>query len=219
MLFCPNCDNVLDISKNQLKQKLSVNFDQETPSTVSDTNSTDSSTSTDTDQNEKNNDKLIADVIEDLLNNNVISDTTFNEIKMDQIIKHKSYQQLDKKQKALVQSKISSYLDKIDDATSAYYVCNNCSYSEIIPSGTVLISKMSGNTSSNNYVNYDKLKNRMYSKILPFTRNYICTNADCPTLSTDSKIKKEKEAVFYRIPGSMQAWYTCNVCGSYWKGS
>ena len=38
MLFCPNCDNILNISKNPPKNKqLSAQLDMNTPNTISDT--------------------------------------------------------------------------------------------------------------------------------------------------------------------------------------
>jgi hypothetical protein len=237
--YCPNCNNILDISKNPPKNKShgtqhtdkknSID-DIPTPTTVSDledsddTDSGDSLDGTDSinteerekEQLEKENaetDKLIEDVIDKLSKGEVVSDSMLIDVRMDQVIKHKSYQKLDKKLKAQIQSKLSTYTDKIDDSISAYYSCKNCLYSKIIDPETLIISRINGN-SSNNYINLDKLKNRIHSKILPVSRNYICVNKKCPT----NEKGETKEAVFFRISGSLQVWYTCKVCESYWKG-
>lgn len=212
--FCPNCNNILDISKNPPKYKNIHHEKPEqtenvpTPSTMSDVNDIESETKI-----EETEDKLYMDVINKLNNDEEIPDSMLSEIKMDQLIKNKLYQQLDKKTKSQFQAKLMSYNDKVDDAVSAYYYCKNCMYFKTIEAGSLIISRTNG-VSSNNYMNLDRLKNRIYSKILPITRDYICINEKCPTNTKN----ETKEAVFFRVSGSMQVWYTCKLCNYYWKG-
>jgi len=210
MLFCPNCDNILNISKNPPKgNKLPVQLDLGTPDNV-----TDSEDATKSEKPEAND--AIEEIINTLANDENVTDSVLSELKIEQITKHKSYQKLDKKKKTQILAKLTPFYEKIDDAVGAYYSCKNCMYSRAIEPGSLIVSRMNGNTSVG-YMNLERLENRKYSKILPLTRNYICNNKKCPTNETGSN-RKPKEAVFFRINGSMQAWYTCTLCGSYWKG-
>jgi len=218
MLFCPNCDNILNISKNPPKSSnLGVIGNLSTPDTIS--NSSDS----DMDIEKENDDKqieLFEQTITKLLAGEIIPDSTLSEINFIQLTKNKTYQKLDKKQKSLIQSKLSSYIEKMDDATNAYYFCKNCLYSKIIDAGSLIVTRAAGggaDTTVTKYVNFNKLRNRIYNKSLPITRNYICINDKCDTNKTD-KLRKDKEAVFYRLGTSIQVWYTCKVCGNSWQG-
>jgi hypothetical protein len=78
---------------------------------------------------------------------------------------------------------------------------------------TLILNKL-GFGISNSYINYDKIKNRVYGKIYPITRDYNCVNMECKTYKG-----QPKEAIFYKLYGNMQVWYTCRVCQAYWKGT
>jgi len=210
MLFCPNCNNILDISKNPPKAHQQTPVDIMTPNTVSHSDADD--------DKEQNNKSLMGpeSIINKIINDEHIDDDIFNTIKMDFIVKSEMYQKLDKKSKSKIQSKISSLLEKMDESTGAYYFCKNCMYSKSIEPGALIVSRVNAGASTD-YINYDKLKNRAKSKILPITRNYICINEKCDT-NKKGKDRKQKEAVFYRVGNSIQVWYTCKICGSYWKG-
>jgi hypothetical protein len=217
--FCPHCDNILDISKTPPKVKITQvkNDDIDaTPTTVSDTNtdSSDSESSDDDMRELEEQNKLVESIIEKITAGEDITESMLNNIKIDQITKNKLYVKLDKKTKAKVQEKLNLHIEKLDDATSAYYTCKNCLYSETIHPETLIISRASG-VESNTYINLDKLMNRIHSKILPVTRDYICINDKCAT----NEKNETKEAVFFRLVGSLQVWYACKVCKSYWKGS
>jgi len=147
MSFCPNCDNILDISKTQTQQ---VKINEKTPTSLSNESSSENEELT------KQSEKIIG----------------------------------------------------------GFYICKNCLYSEPIESGTLIFNKISLRT-SNKYVNIDKLKNKSYMNVLPYTRNYECINKKCESYKDPSK----REAVFYRLQNSTQVYYTCNVCQSYWKGN
>lgn len=214
MLFCPNCENILNISKNPPKNKQqSSQLNIHTPESVSED---DDKNENEEDIKEEVKNDNIEEIINKLANEEIVPDSVLNEIKMEQITKHKTYQKLEKKKKTQILSKLTTFYEKMEDAVGAYYTCKNCMYSEAIEPGTLIVSRINTGTSTN-YINLDKLENRKNSKILPITRNYICNNKKCPTNDTGPN-KKSKEAVFYRVNGNMQAWYTCRVCGSYWKG-
>ena len=205
MLFCPHCDNILNISKNPPKnnQKV-VEIDQNIESDFDDKNN-----------DQENNDKQIENIINKLEKDENI-DSLLNDFRLEQIIKHKYFQKLDKKTKSQMLTKLTNFYEKVDDAVGAYYFCKICLYSKAIEPGSLIVSRINTGTSAN-YINPERLENRKHSKILPMTRNYICSNKKCPTNLTGVD-KQPKEAVFFRVIGSMQAWYTCKPCGNYWKG-
>ena len=212
MLFCPNCDNILNISKNPPKNKqLSNQLDLGTPDNITDSEDDEKSEKVEKVAVEAND--AIEEIINMLANSENITDSVLSDLKMEQITKHKTYQKLDKKKKTQILAKLIPFYEKIEDAVGAYYSCKNCMYSKAIEPGSLIVSRMNGNTSTG-YMNLDRLENRKYSKILPLTRNYICNNKKCPTNETGPN-RKPKEAVFIRIKVNMQAWYTCTLCGRY----
>lgn len=206
MLYCPHCHNILDVSKNPPTNNPSSNqqLGAYTPTTVSEDDIVQGNS--------------VDDIIEKILNDSEITNQMVSNIRLDQITKSEKYKALGKKQKSLIQNKYAEIVDKISDSVNAFYFCRNCMYSEPITSGALVISRISGKSSSN-YVNVEKFKNKIHSQILPYTRNYICINENCDTNHKDPKKRKIKEAVFYRVGNSMQVAYTCSVCNSYWNGS
>lgn len=206
MLFCPNCNNVLDVSKTSFKTQKNNPLQDETPTTVT----TESEVKSETE-----NEDVIDQIINDLIDSKDVDEKVIQNYKMDDFVKHASYVKLDKKTKLSVQNKLSVYFGKIDDSISAYYVCKNCSYSKGIISGSLVMSKTGDeNSFEMDYMNYDKLKNKVYNKALPITKNYICINEKCESHKNIDK----REAVFYRIGTSLQVWYTCKTCLNFWKG-
>jgi rubrerythrin len=209
VLFCPNCVNILDVSKNP-----------PTSNTISSNQQLNAITPTSVSEDDVVGDKptFVDEIVNKLINNEDVTNSMISTVRLDQIIKSLTYQQLNKKQKSMIQNKYAELLDKISESVNAYYFCKNCMYSEPINSGALVISRIGSETSAN-YVNLERFKNKRYSHILPFTRNYICINDACETNHTDPKKRKVKEAVFYRVGTSMQVSYTCTVCGNYWNGS
>jgi hypothetical protein len=56
---------------------------------------------------------------------------------------------------------------------------------------------------------------KLYDPTLPRTKDYICTNSECPThLKTFDQT--QKEAVFYRAEGSYHLKYACLCCKTNW---
>lgn len=216
--FCPNCNNILNITKNPPKKKQTAQIQQivDTPDTISDTMSMNSEDEQkDEAQTEINNDsETIEMLLKKLENNEKISVNDFGDLRFEQFTKHKYYTKLDKKTKSIVQAKLISHYEKLEDNTSAYYSCVICSYSKPIEPGTLILTKISTGITGT-YMNYDKLKNRVHNKMLGYSRNYICSNDKCVSHNDHSK----REAVIYRIGStSTQAWYTCCACQAYWKG-
>lgn len=210
--FCPNCDNILDIGKNPPKHTLKT-ISTDTPTYVSDS--------------EDNSDDIIDNILLKIINNDesvkVSMLSQFNDDKktVKKLFTSKQkYKDLDKKMKSSVDKQIDDLLDKkfeLDEKTSnsvvAYYICKKCYYSKKIDEKTLITSRTS-DESSDSYLNLNKFKNAIYNKTLPLTRRYICVNKSCVSHNDPEK----REAVFYRIGKSLQVWYTCVACQSYWKG-
>lgn len=219
--FCPTCNNLLNITKDPPKNKQVAGpvVNLETPNTVS----ADDDQQSDDDNIDVDVGVDVVDAISDstkieqlinkLANNENIVESELGDFKLEQFVKHKTYQKLEKKIKQSVQIKLTTFFEKLEDATSAYYHCRTCSYAKPIDAGMLVASRM-GSGSTNMYMNMDKLKNRVYNSINAYTRNYICTNKNCVSHNDHSK----REAVMFRIGGSVQIWYTCCACSSSWKG-
>lgn len=216
--FCPNCNNILNITKNAPKKKQTINVQQliDTPDTISETMSSDNDNNNIQNSNENinlNEEKIIENLLKKLESGEKLSDTDIGDLRLEQFTKHKYYTKLDKKTKTSIQSKLIEYFEKVEDNTSAYYSCMVCSYSKPIEPGTLILTKIS-NGIIGSYMNYDKLKNRVHNKMLGYSRDYICYNEKCASHKDHTK----REAVIYRIGSNMQAWYTCCECQTYWKG-
>jgi hypothetical protein len=190
-IFCPECDDILDISRVPPKKIYNIDV---SPSSVS----------------EEEEDKIgtiISKLLKEKTDNDV--DDLIENVKIEQITSHSLYQKLDKTKKANVSEKLEKLFAKTDISTQAFYVCKTCSWSQKIKPKTQILSKM-GNKSQKSYLNLDKYQNMADSKILPRSRNYICPNEDCPGIEDPIK----HEAVFYRIDGTMDTMYTCCACKS-----
>jgi hypothetical protein len=215
--FCPNCNNILNITKtNTNKNKIGA-MEVDTPNTISDTEEDDDEDMESKKDNSNEVDVVVFDavdnLIEKIINGTEISEVDLVDLKYEQIIRHKSYVKLDKKTKMNIQTKLVTFFEKIEDSTSAYYHCVICSYTKAIEPKTIVSSRI-GTNSTEMYINIDKLQNKTNHSILPRTRNYICINNKCESHNNHEK----REAVMYRIGSGVQVWYTCCECKSYWKG-
>lgn len=186
-IFCPDCDSILDISKTTTKKVIDLD---ETPSSVSEEGE---------DKIEKIINKILAEEdVEKLIEN----------IKTDKIVNSEVYKKLDKNKKHIINEKLEGLSEKtIDSSLLSYYSCKSCGWSQKIKPGTQILTKTGGDSQSS-YMNTQRYKNKIYSKVLPFTRNYICPNKNCP----GNKDKEKHEAVMYRINDTMRTMYTCCAC-------
>jgi hypothetical protein len=188
-IFCPECDSILDISRTQTKKTFDLD---NTPSSVS----------------EDGDDKIIK-IINNILKNENIEEILSN-LKFEQITNHEYFKKLDKTKKQTITNILEKYTEHIltsDATTHAFYFCKTCSWSQKIKPGTQILTKI-GTNSQGTYLNLDKYMNKIYSKVLPFTRNYICPNNECP----GNKEPKKHEAVMYRVNDTMKTMYTCCAC-------
>jgi hypothetical protein len=189
-IFCPECDSVLDISRTSIKKIYDI----------------DASASASEDNIDH-----IEILINKLLKNENI-DGMIDNIKSEQITSHNAFKNLDKAKKDKVLQNIDKALVKIDISAQAFHFCKTCSWTQKIKSGTQILSKIGGGGQSS-YLNIDKYKNKINSNILPFTRNFVCTNKDC----LGNKDPEKHEAVFFRVNNTMNTMYVCRACKSIWN--
>lgn len=211
MKFCPNCNNLLNISKAPpvaRNMDTEIDTDADTDITITD-NDTDVGTDT-----KKNIDTIgnLIDLLSDPEKINQVDSDDITVHKIEQITKHKKFAELDKKTKMNILMKITPYYEKIEDSNNAFYACKNCLFSKPIDAGSLIMTKKN-NDFDNTYVNIDKLRNRLNSDVLPLTRNYVCHNNKCETHTG----KVPREAVFFRTNGNAQVWFICKVCKTLWK--
>jgi len=154
------------------------------------------------------NDKIIR--IINMFKNNI--DISNEKIDYDQLIKHPNYTSLkDKEKKDL--TKIIKSIE--DESLLAFMICKNCSYFEKMTKRTIVLNKMSINSSSGSALNdYSKYKYMRYDNTLPHTRDYICKNKDCKT-HKDSSLKDVKW--FRPNQSSYETFYICCECGIVWN--
>ncbi len=200
MKFCPKCDNIMDISRTAPKASFGTD-----PTTLSNTTT---EKQTETDKNKEDNDNIIKVI--NMFKNGI--DLTSEKIDYEQLIKHKEYLALkDKEKKELV--KIVKSIE--DEGLSAFMICKNCSYFEKLVHRTMVLNKMSKNSSDSSEQNdYSKYKFMRYDNTLPHTRDYVCKNKDCKT----HKDHTLKDAKWFRPnQSSYETFYVCCECGFVWN--
>jgi hypothetical protein len=195
MKYCPKCDNIMDISRTAPKLQLEPNH-----TTLS---STDKSINIDVEHTTK--------IINMYLNDIDISTEL---VDIQQLQKNPEFTKLkDKDKKNLLKILKASE----EDVSSAYMICNNCSYFEKMTKRTMVLNKMGQNSSSEqSNIDYSKYKYIKYIDVLPHTRDYVCKNKDCQT----HKNYKLKDAKWFRpVQDSYQTYYICCVCDTIWNNS
>ena len=195
MQFCPKCDNIMDISRSAPKSSFASD-----PTSLSNT-TTEKPVVVDNNEITK---------IINMFKNGI--DITNEKVDFDQLVKHSEFTSLkDKDKKEL--TKIIKSIE--DEALTAYLMCKNCSYFEKLTSRTMVLNKMSTNSSTNSELtDYSKYKYMRYDNTLPHTRDYICKNKDCKT----HKDHTLKDAKWFRPnQNNYETYYVCCECGIVWN--
>lgn len=90
--------------------------------------------------------------------------------------------------------------------------CPNCSFSQEITPGTLILSRVSTKMSSQFNDNFS-YKDCIYDATLPRTRAYVCPNQNCES----QKNHEKREAVFFKpSPQSYNLKYVCATCQEEW---
>jgi hypothetical protein len=189
MYFCPNCNNVFDITRN-----LSQSGGE--PS----------------DSQHGGNDNII----NKLLNNEPLSSDDLESITLDDLAKSSGYKKLKNKQREYVYNKFNDSLplekkkslgtapDKI--ITKDLFVCNNCGFKKKIEPETLIFNRVSSDVAQS-YTASD-IKDMGHSDILNRTRKYKCPNSKCESHTDPQK----REAVYFRLNNTFKIKYICQTC-------
>ena len=201
MYFCPNCNNVFNITKDSTQTGGENEISDNSETTISSVSLTDE-------------EKFMSK----LLSNDHITDKDINKISLDDLVQSTAYKKLKQKQKEIIYNKVQDLLpnDKKrlfnekpnKNIEKAYFICNNCGYRKPIENGTLIFSKVSSDISQS--YSPVQVENMKYSDILPRTRKYICPNTKCE--SHDDLTKRE--AVFFRLNNTFRIRHICQACDS-----
>lgn len=192
MYFCPNCNNVFDITKNP----------HATEAKESDQKGGER--------------KDYTSIIDKILNKKEVTKSDIEKFDLEQLIKEPTYKKLKQEQKELVYNKIKellpidkSSMQKEGPVDKAYFICKNCGFLKPIDDGTLIFSRVSSDISQS-YTSTDQasLTAMSNSDILPRTRKYVCTNASCISHTDPTK----REACFFRMNNSYKIKYICLAC-------
>jgi len=222
MFFCPNCNNLFDITRSVAT----------TPVTTTET-VTENKQEGGANENVPHIDDVeeirtaqeiihhggalkLPDIINKIIKKEDIGAADVIDIDMDELKNSDGYKKLSTHDKENVfntiqhllpaDKKIVTLTDNEENEHMAYFICNNCGYHMKIDSGTLIFSKTS-EAITETYVSSGS-SDIINSKILPHTRNYICSNKTCLTHKEPAK----KDAVFYRLNNSYIIRYVCTIC-------
>lgn len=210
MYFCPNCNNVFDITKSSSQAGGNISSDESEILTTSSDSFKMIGSGSDSDYE---------NIIKKLVNREEIVENDLIKISLDELIKSTSYKKLNSKQREFVYNHIQDLLPlekkKIikedigkQSSEKAYFICKNCGYMRPIEESTLIFSRVSSDIAQS-YTTSD-FKDMAYSDILPRTRKYLCANDKC--ISHKDPIKRE--AVYFRLNNSFKVKYICLACGT-----
>lgn len=190
MFFCPNCNNIFNITSLSKDNKL------EGGAKLVDYN----------------------DLIKKILSKAIIDESQIQDLSIENLLKQETYNNLKSTYKEYVYNKVME-LTKVQENKlknteikesndEVYFICNNCGTTKRVKENTLIFSKVS-NDISQSYVATD-LSDMQYSDILPITRIYICPNVDCES----HKNLEKREAKFFRLNNSFRLKYICLACNT-----
>ena len=190
MQFCPKCDNIMDIGKSVQRAILSV----ATPDTIS----------SETPENQ------ISKLIELYKNK---EDITNFKIDLKQLTSNNEFNKLKEADRNEIIKALKS--SDIDESSSAFNICKNCSYSERLVGQTLVLSRMNIESSMSGITDLSKYKYMVHDMTLPSTRDYICKNDKCAS----HKDYSQREAKWFRPQMNYSTYYACVSCESIWNVS
>jgi hypothetical protein len=195
-IFCENCDNILDISRFNVKN--GDTLDSETPKNLS------SNQNSDEDVNYESFLKKIED-------GEKLSNDDLKSINIKEMVNNDYYKKMSKKGE--IKKSIIDMIDDMgnsDDNTQAYMICKNCSFNKTIDPGFRILSKNpEGVTTIHDYVNEASYRNKVHIRTIPITRNFNCPNTECPVY----KKMLPPEAIFFRKHANThETVYVCKRC-------
>ena len=190
MQFCPECNNLFNISKSKLQVNQTggdnynfiinkiINNEEISQEDMKNINLDDLSNSPDY--------KKLAGDIQDLV---------FDKVQM----------LLPKNKKKVILSKTD-----YDEDIQVYFICNNCGFSKKINETTLIFSNtLDDSNKTNKDTDMDLIKNMYYSDIVWRTRKYICPNTKCESHTDQSK---REAKIFHKK--SYNISHICMACNT-----
>ena len=205
MFYCPNCRNLLDITKT-VGKKVQSNDE------LSITESIDEELEQETEIEEQQGGT------KDQLDNFINGEDITQKIDIDKLKASPNFKALSQEEREKVfnramnhnqQFVTSTQKSEETDMSKAYYICNSCGYNTPILPGSHILSR-SSDTSYHEDV-YFEYEDLLYDTTLPITRNYTCQNTQCKS-NSDVNVR---EAVFKRFNG-YHLRYVCRACKTSW---
>jgi DNA-directed RNA polymerase subunit M/transcription elongation factor TFIIS len=185
MDFCPNCNNIFDITKSATQTGGANDNEEKIIESI------------------LNNEPVDIKILDALDMDNLVKSNSYKKLKQ----KHKEFV-FNKLQDLMPVEKkkiVKEYLNK-PQGDKAFFICKNCGYLKQIEENTLIFSKVS-NDVAESYTTSD-FTEMSYSDILPRTRKYICPNPKCISAQDYSK----REAVFFRLNNTFKVKYICLAC-------
>lgn len=203
MQFCPNCNNVFDITKSSVQNGGLID---DKLNDIENVNLEGGAVMDNYDE-----------IIRKIIDNETISKNNLDKVSLDELTKSIGYKKLKYRQREYIFNKLQDLLPiekkKIvkeqlqkQQMEKAFYICKNCGYLKQIEEGTLIFSKVSPDIAQS-YTTTD-LRTMASSDILPITRKYICPNDKCESQHDLTK----REASFFRLNNSFRIKYICLAC-------
>jgi hypothetical protein len=185
MFFCPNCDNLFNITNVVPDQKGGdrVNYGSVITSILA----------------KEQIDKVLAEKLSVV---ELVKQEEYNSLKSTQkeYVYNKVTELTKMNENKLKNVEIKDVPDKV------YLKCSNCATTKKVKENTLIFSRVSDNVSQGHVAS--DLSNMKHSDILPITRRYICPKQSCESHDNTEK----REAKFFRLNNSMRLKYTCLAC-------
>ncbi len=189
MFFCPNCDNVFDITSITKEQTGGANGGAKLD---------------------------YQELINKILLKEEIDQNSISQLSLDELVKQDAYNNLKSTHREYVYNKVMELMKYIEkklkdveikeSPNKMYFICKNCGTTKKIKENTLLFSKVSSDISQS-YVASD-LSIMKYSDIIPITKKYICPTTHCVSHADLTK----REAKFFRLNNSYRLKYLCMAC-------
>ena len=98
-------------------------------------------------------------------------------------------------------------------SNKAFLKCSNCGYAREIESGTLILSRVSGKSTTDYLSDMNKYKDMVHDMTLPHTTGYVCPNDKCKSHTDDNA----REAVFFKPNRhSYGIIFVCKSCETVW---
>jgi hypothetical protein len=202
-IFCEKCDNILDITRTMpIKNNEEIDTDTDTPKNLS---------SDEEEEEIKNQNVDYETLLKKVEAGKKLSYDELSSINIKDLVKNDYYKKMAKKGE--IKKNIIDMIDEMgntDENVQAYLICKNCGFSKTIEAGLRILSKNpEGVISGHDYINEANYRNKVHIRTMPITRNFKCTNKDCPVY----KEGLAPEAIFFRKNNTThQIIYVCKHC-------